>query len=421
MAEPVSSALLSANAHILDDDVMIAGVSLSETAQQFGTPFFLYDEDDIRARAHEAAAVFNDGVAYASKAFLCGAMARLVVAEGLCLDVSTAGELDLALRAGVPGSRLILHGNNKSRDELQLAVDVGARRIVLDNDDDIAHLALSLGKGQRADVMIRVTPGVEAHTHEFVQTGQEDSKFGFSLATGAAADAARAVRKIPGVRLAGFHMHIGSQIFDLTPWSVAIAAIAPLVREFDVEELCVGGGLGVAYVAGEEAPTISEWGAYVRGAAEGAGLAHVALTAEPGRSIVAPTAVTLYEVGTMKTAAQRRYIAVNGGMSDNPRPVLYGSGYEAFLLREPRASRDTSARIVGKHCESGDVLIDEAWVPDDISVGDLLVTPVTGAYGISMASNYNRVPRPPVLFARDGHVRAVQRRETFDDLARLEV
>lgn len=421
MAEPLSSALLSANATILDDDVLIAGVSLSAAAQQFGTPFFLYDEDDIRARAQEAAAVFNDGVAYASKAFLCGAMARLVVAEGLCLDVSTAGELDLALRAGVPGGRLILHGNNKSRDELQLAVDVGARRIVLDNEADIAHLALSLGKGQRADVMIRVTPGVEAHTHEFVQTGQEDSKFGFSLATGAAADAARAVRKIPGVHLAGFHMHIGSQIFDLTPWSVAIAAIAPLVREFDVEELCVGGGLGVAYVDGEEAPTISEWGAYVRGAAEGAGLSHVALTAEPGRSIVAPTAVTVYEVGTMKTAAQRRYIAVNGGMSDNPRPVLYGSGYEAFLLRDPRAPRDTSARIVGKHCESGDVLIDEAWVPDDISVGDLLVTPVTGAYGISMASNYNRVPRPPVLFARDGHVRAVQRRETFDDLARLEV
>lgn len=421
MAGPLSTSLLPAHAQVGDDDVMLAGVSLREVAQRFGTPFFIYDEDDIRARAREAAAVFNNGVAYASKAFLCGAMARLVVAEGLCLDVATAGELDLALRAGVPGGRLILHGNNKSRDELQLAIDVGAHRIVLDNESDITLLSQCLGKGQTAEVMIRVTPGVEAHTHEFVQTGQEDSKFGFSLATGAAAEAARAVERIAGVRLAGFHMHIGSQIFDLAPWSVAIAAIAPLVREFDVEELCVGGGLGVPYVEGEAAPTISEWGAYVRAAADGAGLSHVALTAEPGRSIVAPTALTVYEVGTMKTAAHRRYIAVNGGMSDNPRPVLYGSGYEAFLLREPRASRPMAARIVGKHCESGDVLIDEAWVPDVIATGDLLATPVTGAYGISMASTYNRVPRPPVLFARDGHVRAVLRRETFEDLARLEM
>jgi diaminopimelate decarboxylase len=269
---------------------------------------------------------------------------------------------------------------------------------------------------------VRVTPGVEAHTHEFVRTGQEDTKFGFSVATGDARRAISLLREISGLSVHGVHAHIGSQIFDTAGYRETMAILVDFTKDDDFDELCVGGGLGVAYVEGESAPSIQEWGDAIRETAKKVGLSSsVRLLAEPGRAIVAQAGVTLYLVGAVKPVSARTYVAVDGGMSDNPRPVLYGSGYEAFDVDHPLAQRTVPVRLVGKHCESGDVLIDEAWLPAASGVGSVIATPVTGAYGYSMASNYNRVPRPAVVFVADGRAREVLRRETFDDLARLEV
>jgi diaminopimelate decarboxylase len=269
---------------------------------------------------------------------------------------------------------------------------------------------------------VRVTPGVEAHTHEYVRTGQEDTKFGFSLASGAAAAAVEELTALEEFELIGVHAHIGSQIFETAAFAEEVAALSPFVNANNFSECCIGGGLGVAYVEGEAAPSITEWADAVRSVAREVGFdPSVRLTAEPGRAIVASAAVTLYRVGTIKRLPGLRcYVAVDGGMSDNPRPVLYGSGYEAFLPRATLAPRPLAARIVGKHCESGDVIVEDARLPADLAVGDLLATPVTGAYGYSMASNYNRVLRPPVVFVSDGRARAVVRRETIEDLLALE-
>ncbi len=383
-----------------------------------GTPVFIYDEADLRIRCREAVAAWPDGVAYASKAFLCTAMAALVHQEGMSIDVATGGELHVALTAGVPPDRLVLHGNNKSEAELARALEVGVGRIVVDSFDEIDRLTKLDARGS---VLVRVTPGVEAHTHEYVMTGQEDSKFGFSIASGAAAEAVDRLGRL-NVSLVGVHAHIGSQIFLLHSFEKEIEALASFVRPLAIEELNVGGGLGVAYVEGETAPTITEWADAVRSACRTAGLADaVKLTAEPGRSIAATAGITLYTVGTIKPLPGiRTYVSVDGGMSDNPRPVLYGSGYETFLPRATTADRPLSATVVGKHCESGDLLVRDARLPADLAVGDMLATPVTGAYGHSMASNYNKVPRPPVVFVRDGDARVVVRRETLDDLLRLD-
>lgn len=401
----------------------VGGLDVLDLAAEFGTPLFVYDEADLRERARRAVAAFDDGVAYASKAFLCVAMAALAHEEGLCIDVSTAGELHVALAAGVPADRLVMHGNNKSADELARALDVGVGRIVIDSDDEITRLEALLAerRGARPRVLVRITPGVEAHTHEYVMTGQEDTKFGFSLASGAADEAVARLRSLP-VDLVGVHAHIGSQIFRVEGFEAELAVLAPLATRLGLKELCVGGGLGVPYVTGEEAPTIEQWALTVRNAADAAGLdPAVRLTAEPGRVIVAPAAITLYTVGTIKRLpAIRTYVAVDGGMSDNPRPVLYGSGYETFLPRATDAARPVTATVVGKHCESGDVIVRDARLPADVRVGDVLATPVTGAYGHSMASNYNKVPRPPVVFVRDGDARVVVRRETLDDLLALD-
>jgi len=418
---PILATLLPDSAQILDDDVNVGGVSLRDLAATYGTPLFVYDEATLRSRAREAAAVFDDGVAFASKSFLCGAMARLAFEEGLCIDVATGGELDLVLRAGVPPSRVIVHGNNKSHDELERAVAIGVHRLVVDNFEELERLRGLVAPDQPLDCLVRVTPGVEAHTHEFIRTGQEDTKFGFSVTSGDARRAISLLREVPGITLHGVHAHIGSQVFDVRGFTETLGILAEFTRDDDFHEICVGGGLGVAYVEGESAPTISEWGRALRDAAHLAGLDGVRLLAEPGRAIVAQAAVTLYRVGAVKPVAARTYMAVDGGMSDNPRPVLYGSGYEAFDVAAPRATRPQKVRLVGKHCESGDVLIDEAELPATTGPGSLVATPVTGAYGYSMASNYNRAPRPPVLFVTDGHAREVLRRETFDDLARLEV
>jgi diaminopimelate decarboxylase len=408
-----------------DGRLSVGGVDLVALADRTGTPLFVYDETHLRTRCREAVTAWGEGVAYATKAFLCSAMARLAHEEGMWLDVSTGGELHVALSAGVPASRLVMHGNNKSSEELARALEVGVGRVVVDSFDEIDRLAKLTGADVSAggvDVLVRVTPGVEAHTHEFVRTGQEDSKFGFGLASGAATEAVARLRALPGVRLLGVHAHIGSQIFRVESFGDEVDALVGFFAPLGLGELCVGGGLGVAYVAGESAPSLSEWAQIVRDACRHAGLsADVRVTAEPGRSIVGTAGMTLYRVGTIKELpGLRTYVAVDGGMSDNPRPVLYDSGYEAFLPRAPGALRPRAVRVVGKHCESGDVVVTDARVPADTSVGDVLATPVTGAYGYSMASNYNKVPRPAVVFVADGAARVVVRRETDDDLVRLD-
>ena len=418
---PVPLSLLPDSAEVREDGVSIGGVDLAELAERFATPLFVYDEATLRHRCEEAAAAFDDGVAFASKSFLCGAVARLAHESRLCVDVATGGELDLVLRAGVPADRVILHGNNKSVDELARALEVGVHRVVVDNVEEIEALARLLA-GRSVDVLVRVTPGVEAHTHEYVRTGQEDTKFGFSVASGAARRAIERLGGVAGVRVRGVHAHIGSQILETRAFEESVRTLVEFTRDDDFDELCVGGGLGVPYVEGESAPSITQWARAVRTAAADAGLdPAVRVIAEPGRALVAQAAVTVYRVGVVKELAVRTYVAVDGGMSDNPRPVLYGSGYEAFDLARPLAARPRRVRIVGKHCESGDVLLDEGFLPVATGRGDLVVTPVTGAYGYSMASNYNRVPRPAVVVVSDGEARAVLRRETFDDLARLEV
>jgi diaminopimelate decarboxylase len=402
----------------------IAGIDVLELCSQVGTPVFIYDEEHLRRRCRQAVAAWGPSVAYASKAFLCRAMARLAHEEGMAIDVSTGGELHVALAGGVPAGRLVFHGNNKSDAELARAVEVGVGRIVVDSFDEIDRLErVAARSSRRPAVLVRVTPGIEAHTHEYVMTGQDDSKFGFGLTSGAAAEAvARLRRSESPVALAGLHAHIGSQIFALDSFEKAVAVLAEFFSPLGLEELCIGGGLGAPYVTGESAPTIAEWAAAVRAAAEAAGIRPgVRLTAEPGRAIVASAAVTCYTVGTIKEIpGLRTYLSVDGGMSDNPRPVLYGSGYEAFLVRATDAQRTRTVTVVGKHCESGDVIVRDARVPADVEVGDVLATPVTGAYGHSMASTYNKVPRPPVVFVRDGRFRTVVRRETLDDLLTLD-
>ncbi|MDQ1438492.1 MAG: diaminopimelate decarboxylase [Acidimicrobiaceae bacterium] len=402
----------------------IGGLDLLDLAAEYGTPLFVYDEEHLRQRCREARQVWGDGVAYASKAFLCKAMATLAYEEGLHVDVSTGGELHVALSAGVPGERLVLHGNNKSESELQAAIEAGVGRIVVDSFDEIDRLERLGHRDQK--LLIRVTPGVAAHTHEYVMTGQDDSKFGFGLASGQAAQAVERLRPgKPGEAgkagtLVGVHAHIGSQIFLLHSFVKEVEALAEFFTALELPELCVGGGLGVAYVEGEESPPMEQWSATVKRACHDHGIpTGTRITAEPGRTIAAAAAITLYTVGTIKDLPGiRTYVSVDGGMSDNPRPVLYGSGYEAFLPRAANAERPRAATIVGKHCESGDVIVRDARLPIDLAVGDILATPVTGAYGHSMASNYNKVPRPAVVFVQDGEARVVVRRETLDDLLR---
>jgi diaminopimelate decarboxylase len=336
--------------------------------------------------------------------------------------VATGGELHVVLAAGVDPAHLVLHGNNKSVAELRAALTAGVGRVVVDSFDELDRLDALHAEGLPVpDVYVRVTPGIEAHTHEYVRTGQTDSKFGFGLAAGTAAAAVERVRRSASVRLVGLHSHIASNVFLVESFARAAELLADFARPLGLPELSLGGGLGVAYVAGEESPTLTEWAKVLTDAMGSIGL-DSRLVVEPGRSIVAAAAVTLYTVGTIKDIPGiRTYVAVDGGMSDNPRPVLYGSGYEAFLPRETAADRPKPVRVVGKHCESGDVLVHEAAVPSDLRVGDILCTPVTGAYGHSMGSNYNKVPRPAVVFVRDGHARVVVRRETHDDLLATDV
>ncbi|MGA0065251.1 MAG: diaminopimelate decarboxylase [Ilumatobacteraceae bacterium] len=417
--------------HLLPDTARIAasgrlevgGCDVTAVAAEFGTPLFVYDEDHLRARCREAVGAFGaDAVVYATKAFLCVAMAKLVHEEGLLLDVATGGEMHVALTAGVPADRLVMHGNNKSHGELEQAMKLGVRHIVVDSFDEMDRIdALVAAGAPRPRVQIRVTPGVYVHTHEYVSTGQNDSKFGFNLGNGDALRAVQRAKQSSSMEFLGIHCHIGSNVFDADNFTKAAGVMVKFANETESAELTLGGGLGVAYVNDEVAPSISRWADALR---SGTVDLHpgVRVLVEPGRSIVASGALTAYRVGTIKEIpGVRTYVAVDGGMSDNPRPVLYGSGYEAFLADRAGAPRTRTVRIVGKHCESGDVLISEALVPADIAVDDVLVTPVTGAYGHSMGSNYNKVPRPAVVFVRNGSARLVVRRESYDDLVRQDV
>jgi diaminopimelate decarboxylase len=412
--------LLSDNAIVgSDGNLSVGGCSIAEIAAEYGTPVFVYDEAHLRARCQQAVAAFgHQQVVYATKAFLCRAMARLVYEEGLLLDVASGGELAVVLAAGVPADVCTLHGNNKSMKELSEAIVAGVRHIIVDSFDELDRLDILAAErlGPIPKVLLRITPGVSAHTHEFIATGQDDSKFGFNLGNGDALKAVDRARQSTSVELVGVHCHIGSNVFKASSFARTAAVMADFAVPLDLPELVLGGGLGVAYIDGEEAPTIATWGSVLLDACQALGV-RSKVSVEPGRAIAAAAAMTVYSVGTIKhIPGVRTYISVDGGMSDNPRPVLYGSGYESFLPRAVTDERAMTARLVGKHCESGDVLSFAAQLPADTAVGDLLAMPVTGAYGHSMGSNYNKITRPPVVFAADGDARLVVRRETYDDL-----
>src|SRR3954470_842423 len=412
----------------------IGGGSVLALAARPGTPAYLLDEDDLRARCREFAAAFAGAdVYYAGKSFLCKAVAKIIDEEGLFLDICTGGELAVALAAGFPAERMGFHGNNKSTRELERAVDAGVGRIIVDSFDEIARLtAIAQDKDTRPAVLVRVTVGVEAHTHEFIATAHEDQKFGFSLAGGAAFAAAARILDDGVLDLRGLHSHIGSQIFDTSGFEVAARRVLELqaqirdARGVELPELDLGGGFGIAYTtrddpssAGDLAKRINK---IVDSECDLAGLRVPKLSIEPGRAIVGPAVFTLYEVGTVKDVdGLRTYVSVDGGMSDNIRTALYDASYSATVAGRASTAEPLLTRVVGKHCESGDIVVKDEFLPADVQPGDLLAVPGTGAYCRSMASNYNHVPRPPVVAVRDGASRVIVRRETEDDLLALDV
>jgi diaminopimelate decarboxylase len=418
---PVDLSLLPMTAQAGPGSTAIGGVDLVEAAGDFGTPLFVYDKEQMAANFADAVETFGPGVAYATKAFLCKAVARLAYDAGMSLDVSTAGEYHVARAAGVPASKLVVHGNNKTRDEAERAVADGVQWIVLDSFDDISKVSDAAAKLQtRATVLIRVNPGVEVHTHRFTATGNRNSKFGFPLWTGDAAAAVELVRGNPRLELKGLHIHVGSLVFAIDNFITALDSVLDFVRSVDPEVFVVGGGLGVRYLREDDAPSFREWAGAILQHCKSAGIG-AQILAEPGRSMVASAAVTLYTVGSIATKGARTYLAVDGGMSDNPRPLLYGSGYEAFLPRAPLAPRDKVVTVVGRHCESGDTLVEDATLPESVAIGDIISTPVTGAYGYCMASNYNLLTRPAIVWAAGGNASVIVRRETYDDLLRCDV
>jgi diaminopimelate decarboxylase len=406
-----------------DGHLEIAGCDVVELAAEFGTPAYVYAEDDMRARARAYREAFERRtdefeVLFASKSFPCTATYRLFAEEGLSVDVASGGELHMALRAGFDPARIHMHGNNKSDEEILFAARAGVGHLIVDSFDEIERCERLLEEPRR--VLIRVTPGIKPSTHDYVQTGQLDSKFGFGLEDGLAARAIERVLASDVLELVGLHAHIGSQIFELEPYRLAIRAIGDLAGEW-CRVVNVGGGLGIAYAADDEPPSIDSYvDVKVRGVHDVFGK-DVRILVEPGRSLVGNSGMTIYRVGTVKEIpGVRTYVAVDGGMSDNMRPMLYGSRYEALIADRAGAAADTLVTVAGMHCESGDVLVRDAMLAEP-APGDVLVTPATGAYGYAMASNYNGVTRPPVIFCRDGEARAVVRRETYEDLTSRDV
>lgn len=393
----------------------LGGVSVTDLAREYGTPAYILDEADFRARCQTWRDALPGGdVHYGGKAFLCPEVVRWLDELGLNLDVCTGGELAVAQAGGMPPERVVFHGNNKSAAELGRAVAWGIGCVVIDSFAELTRLAgITREHGVRQRVMIRVTPGVDARTHKSIATGGDDSKFGFSLAAGHAAEAVALVRAQPTLELYGLHSHIGSQILQLDGFTEAAARMAAFAADMDVDRLDLGGGLGIAYRPGDPQPPTP--GELVAALQKETGGLHLAV--EPGRSIAGPSTVALYEVGTVKGD----YVSVDGGMSDNPRPAMYGSPYTALLASRDSAAPERRVTVVGKHCESGDVLVRDVPLPADLEAGDLLAVPASGAYQRSMAGNYNHVTRPPVIAVRDGAARVIVRRETEEDLLRLYV
>lgn len=430
--------LWSSTAAKLDGVLEVGGVRLTDLVAVHGSPAYVLDEADFRARA----AAFRDGfddfdVFYAGKAFLCTTVARWIHEEGLHLDVCTGGELAVAERAGFPMEKVGFHGNNKSVAELERAVRLGVGRIIVDSFHEIERLsAVTAGAGREVGVMVRVTAGVEAHTHEYIATAHEDQKFGFSITAGDALEAVRRVHEAPGLRLLGLHSHIGSQIFDPSGFEVAarrvLALHARVATELGVEmpEMDLGGGFGIAYTTQDDPADPADLAAGMREIVEhecrALGIARPALSIEPGRAIVGPSMCTVYSVGTVKQVrldggARRTYVSVDGGMSDNVRTALYDADYSCTVANRASDAAPVLARVVGKHCEAGDIVVKDEFLPGDVVPGDLVAVPATGAYCRSLASNYNHVLRPPVIAVRDGVARVVVRRETEDDLLATDV
>lgn len=422
-------------------ELTIGGVGVSALVKEFGSPLFIFDEDHVRNRAKSYLAAFNNqqiptDVYYASKAFLSTKVAKWLTDEGLGIDVCTEGELEVALRAGVRPERILFHGNNKSVAELEKAVKVGVGRIVVDSLIEIERLnQIAAVNGVTVQVLVRITVGVEAHTHEAIATAHEDQKFGLSIASGAALAAIESVIAAPALSLLGLHSHIGSQIFDASGFEIAthrVIQFAALVREkfdFTVPEINVGGGMGIAYVESDDPLNVEHMAKaihdIVTAECRAANFPIPRLAVEPGRAIIGGAAVTIYEVGTVKPVdvsdeLTRNYLSVDGGMSDNIRTALYDAQYTVTLASRSSSGVAHTARVVGKHCESGDIVVRDTQLPADVAPGDLLAVAATGAYCRAMASNYNYLPRPAVVSVKGGQTQVLLRRETLEDVLSLD-
>ena len=440
----MSTNMWSHNSSWAEGTLSLAGISAAQLAKDFGTPTFFLDEAAYRARAH----AWHEGlhtefgpqagtIYYAAKSFICTAVAQWIAEIGIGIDVCTGGELAVALAGGIDPAKIEVHGNNKSVAEIDRAVAAGVKTIVMDSLFEIERVAVAARKhGVRQGVMLRLTPGIEAHTHEKISTAHEDVKFGFSIASGAAWQAVQAVAEHPELELRGVHCHIGSQIFGAEAHEIATDRLLAFMAKYrdaygvQLPELDLGGGFGIAYIDGEvtvePSDVLPAIGAAVRQACAKYSLDIPVISLEPGRNIVGPTMFTLYEVGTVKdvvleNGTVRKYVSVDGGMSDNARTALYDAEYTAVIAQRASSAPHVLSRLVGKHCETGDIIIANIQLPSDIAPGDLIATPATGAYGRSMASNYNHVPRPPVVAVKDGKARVIVRRENEADLLALDV
>jgi len=440
---PIEAKILSSNASFVEGEFAVAGVKATDLAKEFGTPAFIIDEADFDLRANAFRQALENSFGeragacyYAAKAFISIEIASWVERAGLSLDVCTGGELEVALAAKFPPERIEFHGNNKSEAEIARAIEVGLGKIVADSEIELERInEIASAKGITQKVLIRVTPGVEAHTHQYIATAHEDVKFGFSIASGAALRAVKIGLLASNLEVVGVHFHIGSQIMGVEGFDLAIERTSAFIKSVKEEagqeltEMVIGGGFAIAYVAGDTSSDAREVLAHLFGAvkhsAEKAGISMPRVSIEPGRAIVGPTTATLYRVGTVKKVelddGSRNYVAVDGGMSDNIRTSLYDAEYSVALANRVSSAPSVASRVVGKHCESGDIIVRDCDLPSDLTPGDLLVTPATGAYGRSMASNYNHLPRPPVIAVRDGRARVILRRETHADLLSLEV
>ncbi|CAN2233049.1 diaminopimelate decarboxylase [Candidatus Planktophila dulcis] len=440
----MSMNMWSKNASLAGGTLSLAGIPAAQLAKDFGTPSFFLDEDAYRSRAlawhnglHSEFGPNAGTIYYAAKSFICTAVAQWIADIGIGIDVCTGGELAVALNGGIDPKKIEVHGNNKSVAEIDRAVSVGVKTIVMDSLFEIERVAVAAKKhGVRQAVMLRLTPGIEAHTHEKISTAHEDVKFGFSIASGAAWAAVESVAAHPELELLGVHCHIGSQIFGSEAHEIATDRLIGFMAKYrdayksELPELDLGGGFGIAYIDGdvtvEPSDVLPQIHTAVKKACAQHNLAIPLVSLEPGRNIVGPTMFTLYEVGTVKDVVVdggkiRKYVSVDGGMSDNARTALYDAQYTAVIAQRNSTAPLALTRLVGKHCETGDIIINEIQLPSDVAPGDLIATPATGAYGRSMASNYNHVPRPPVVAVKDGKARVIVRRENEADLLSLDV